>query len=102
MTAVLAVEAYSLQFGPIRALDDVSLAVAPGEVLGLVGESGSGKTSLAYAIMRHIPRGARESGGAIRWPGRICARCRRPRSGASGGHASAWCSRTRTPRSTPR
>ena len=35
------------------------------EVLGLVGESGSGKTSLAWAIMRHLPRNAREIAGHI-------------------------------------
>ena len=53
---------YSTQAGPTRALDDVSLAINEGEVLGLVGESGSGKTSLAWAIMRHLPSTAKESG----------------------------------------
>ncbi len=36
----------------IRALDDVDLAIAPGEAHGLVGESGSGKTTLARCLLR--------------------------------------------------
>jgi peptide/nickel transport system ATP-binding protein len=35
----------------VRALVDISLAVRPGEVLGLVGESGSGKTTLARVLL---------------------------------------------------
>ena len=38
----------------LKAVDDVSLSVAPGETVGLVGESGCGKTTLGRAIIRLI------------------------------------------------
>ena len=43
--ALLNAEGVSKHFGGVRALDDVSLAVAPGEVHGLLGANGAGKTS---------------------------------------------------------
>jgi ABC-type oligopeptide transport system ATPase subunit len=39
----------------IRAVDDVSLSIEKGEILGLVGESGCGKSTLSRTIMQLIP-----------------------------------------------
>ncbi len=51
---LLDVQNLSVTFGSFRAVSNVSLAIEPGEVLGIVGESGSGKSTTALAVMRLV------------------------------------------------
>ena len=46
-------------------VDEVSLTIAPGEVLGLVGESGSGKTTVGLAVLGHARKGVRIASGGV-------------------------------------
>ena len=51
-------------------VDEVTLQVRAGEVLGLVGESGSGKTTVGMALMGYCRPGGRVSGGQVMIDGR--------------------------------
>jgi peptide/nickel transport system ATP-binding protein len=62
--------AFGRRTGWIRAVDGVSLAVWPGETLGLVGESGCGKSTLGKTVMGIHPPTA----GDIRFAGREIGR----------------------------
>ncbi|MDP9389752.1 MAG: ABC transporter ATP-binding protein [Actinomycetota bacterium] len=60
---------YASTTGVVRAVDEVSLDLETGEVLGVVGESGSGKTTLVLAALRLVPEPGRVVGGCVRLRG---------------------------------
>lgn len=60
---------YQTPRGPVKAVDDVSFALAAGERYGLIGESGCGKSTVAFSILRLIRPPGRVETGAIRLNG---------------------------------
>jgi oligopeptide/dipeptide ABC transporter ATP-binding protein len=63
------VELATAAAGPVPLVDDVSLTVGRGEVVGLLGESGSGKSMLARSAVGLLPRGIRLAAGSVRFEG---------------------------------
>ncbi len=51
--------------GVVRAVDGVSMSIAPRETLGVVGESGCGKTVTAFSVLRLLPRYSKIESGKI-------------------------------------
>ena len=62
---------------PRPILDDIDLALDPGDTLGIVGESGSGKSTLALALLGLLPSGL-TAGGTARFEGRDMLVMREP------------------------
>jgi peptide/nickel transport system ATP-binding protein len=59
---LLEINDLSISFGQHKAVDRISLTIAPGETLGLVGESGSGKSATSLALLRLLPASAQVTG----------------------------------------
>ena len=71
---LLEIEGLSVDFrtrrGPLRAIDDVSLSMKRGEILGLVGESGAGKSLTGRAVVGLIDPPGAIAAGRILFEGR--------------------------------
>ena len=66
MTPLLEIRGLTKRFPGVMALDDVSLAIAPGEVHGLLGENGAGKSTL----LKIISGAQAPDAGELLWQGR--------------------------------
>ncbi|HEY4098586.1 MAG TPA: ABC transporter ATP-binding protein [Baekduia sp.] len=72
--SLLSIAGVRIEFGsedePLVAVRDVSLDIAPGEVVGLVGESGSGKSLTCRSVMRLVAAPGRVADGRVTFDGR--------------------------------
>jgi branched-chain amino acid transport system ATP-binding protein len=64
-STLLGVDGVTVRFGGITALEDVSVAVGSGEVVGVIGPNGAGKTTLFNVICGFVTPGS----GTISWNG---------------------------------
>ncbi len=74
MMPLIEISDLSVRFGPVTAVENLTLSVEEGESYGLVGESGSGKSTVLRAICGLAP----VSGGMIRLGGERLDATRRP------------------------
>src|SRR5450759_789765 len=64
--AVFAARELAVHFGGITALDEVSIEIASGEVLGIIGPNGAGKTTLFNVICGFVE----PQSGSLQWKGK--------------------------------
>lgn len=60
---------FATKAGVLRAVNDVSLSIGAGRVLGLVGESGSGKSVTGFSILGLIDKPGKITAGEVRFKG---------------------------------
>jgi len=74
MNTILALKDLTLYYrtrrGAVKAVDGVSFDLKEGRCLSIVGESGCGKSSMAYAIMRILPRNVHTYRGEVIFEGK--------------------------------
>jgi ABC-type branched-subunit amino acid transport system ATPase component len=80
MSERLRLEKVSVTFGGVRALDDVSLEIESGSVLGLIGPNGAGKTTLINAVTGIV----RPTSGSVRLGGTALERLAQHRVARAG------------------
>ena len=73
MTAILEMRGIGKSFPGVRALDQVNLSVAPGEIHAICGENGAGKSTLMKVLSGVYPHGSYD--GEIRYEGHPVAFC---------------------------
>lgn len=56
--SLLEIKGLTIQFGGLKAIDNVDLSVAPGQMIGLIGPNGAGKTTLFNAVTGVVPKSA--------------------------------------------
>jgi len=63
--SLLHAQSLHFAYGPLRVLDDVSLDLAPGELVALLGPNGSGKSTLIKTLTGFL-----DTNGEVAWQGR--------------------------------
>ncbi len=92
-TMTLEVEGLRTHFftkaGIVKAVDDVSFSLRPGEIMGLVGESGSGKSVTGFSILGLVDSPGRIVDGRIAFKGEDLRTCTEERRRSLRGSAVA-------------
>ena len=69
MKSLLSIKNLTVTVNATKILDDVSLEIAPGKIVGIVGGSGSGKTTLGLSLLKLLPSAMQLRDGQIIFDG---------------------------------